>query len=160
MNAVLLITLSAGRLLAQSSDSGATYLLKDFDASQVGVCSKVQAVRAGDRKLSGLMLEITYQGTYRRTLAAYQDSTGNVAEYVEVLTSPEGQHVLLHTIAARFLHDGQVRGLALTTVLSPSAPNATGLGARPRASRPLTSEEQERVRSLSRKVLHRCTNAS
>jgi hypothetical protein len=154
----LILLFSAGRLLGQSAEGDAKNLLRDIDASQ-GACSKATPVRAADRKLSGVMLEINYDPD-RRTLAAYQDSTGILAEYVEVLTSPAGRDVVLHTIAARLTSDGQVRGLALTTVLSLSAPKDSGLRAKPRTSRPLSTAEQQRVRSISQKVLQRCTNAS
>ncbi len=154
-----MLVLGFGKLLAQSEHSGATNLLREIDASR-GACSKATPVRTLEGKLSGVMLEITYERVDRRTLATYQDSTGKMSEYVEVLTTSEGSNVVVRTIAARFLPASRVSGVALTIFLSQSENKAAGVGARTTKSRPLTSEEQERVRSLSQKVLRRCMSAS
>jgi hypothetical protein len=156
---ILTLSLSAGTMLAQSEDIRATSLLKPIDAVK-GTCGKAQRIDAKtNHKLLGVTFDITYDPANLRSLASYQDSTGRVPVYVETLTTIESGDVILRTIAARILPGGEVGGILTKIVLSPSAPKDQALADRPRTSRQLTTEERNRVRSLSEKVLQRCTNA-
>jgi hypothetical protein len=153
------LALSVGRLIGQSPDARGNRLLSDINAVQSG-CSKAKRIGAqGEPKLTGVTMDITYENGDRRSLSSYRDSAGRVPVYVETLTTIEGTSVVLRAVSAKLLPDGQVAGILMKIILSPTAPRGHSLADWPRTSRQLTSQEKERVRSLSDTVLKRCTNA-
>ncbi|HUR00780.1 MAG TPA: hypothetical protein VM166_15120 [Gemmatimonadaceae bacterium] len=126
-----------------------------------GICSKgkvIDSPRLG--RLTGVSLDLGQPLTSSRLISAYQDSTGRIVLYSEVISTFVSPKVNLESLAAEILPNNVVKGVIGESILSLGTQPGRAQVDRGTPTRGLTGEEAETVKTNSKAVMRRCTSAT